>query len=208
MCRLDSYQDAYTLLELALVVVIVMMLVMAGVGAMKGVQSHEHKVTRNQVVEMLDRARVHALVRQVPVCVAIADPKDHRGDQQCRLGLFEVPTWCGDLDELLMASQFEPWLNMAEGLIMGSTHGGGGLNPRDCDQVVLQEPDRHAMHVHAVVFGVHGGVLYPQGNEGIVLEIVNGRYRRDGSSTWQRSQSSSHQISVGRLTGRSHFVRP
>ncbi len=198
----------FSLAELVVVVAILMLLAVAIVAGMRGVRTYERRVGMDQLLGVLERARSHALIHQTSVCVAIADPSDFPGATECRIGSFVLLEPVSDFELPIRVGQTERWLKMPVGMVMMGGGFGEESHPSDADQLSLLLTDETFLDVHAVVFGAHGGLLHPSGEESVVLRFAEGSYHQGSATPIVFKDNAHYQVRIGRVSGRSYSNVP
>ena len=207
-----TFSPAFTLIELLVVMLVMAMLILVGVSAMDGGKAYERRVCTNELLGVLDQARSRALIHGRQVAVAIVDPGDVGGEDRCRVGLFQIENWAGLPTGPVLVEQVSRWHFMHHGVVMCSGDVPGVINPRDAPELHwVHGIEDEGMQVHAIIFGAHGDIVYPEGDELVLLRVAEGHYR-DGRVEKLKGgrfrAGVENQIRIGRRSGRSYSVLP
>ena len=189
---------AFTLVEMAVVIVILVIVMTAGIGWRNAAPAVSRRTAVDLVTTMGDHARTTAIARRTSVVMALAAPADLSAgeDGQCRIGLFQVISEDGTSPTVVRTvSAVGRWRLLDRGYFWKPGKVEGALNPWDAPRLVLRTK-RGTLHLHGILFDARGGVAAPIGSAPVVIQIA------DSSSRAADGAVSDTRLHVGRVTGR------
>jgi hypothetical protein len=194
------------------VVAVLVILLTAGVGLMKGTGTRARLAATDMLAGMIEQARASAITTRSYVILAVAEPGDlPAGDERCRLGLFQVETWPDSPSEAVEAVLMTRWRTMENGIALIGGSIDGIPNPLNGPQLTVSygAPKPLRVNLHVIAFNPRGGLHFPSGSTPVALRIAEGSYR-DGKATPYPSEGGAaiieSRLKIGRVIARPHRI--
>jgi hypothetical protein len=201
-CRWGN--PAFSLVEMAAVIAILLIVMTAGIGLRSGSPAASQRTATDLVAAMADRARTTAIAKRTPVVMALAAPSDLPAgeDGRCRIGLFQVTSENRELPEIVRTvTALGRWKPIERGTSWTAGMIEGAVNPRDSPRLTLHTA-QGSLRVHGIIFNARGGLVSPPGSAPAVICI---------GATGGRAADTivpETRLRVGRVTGRIYHQDP
>jgi prepilin-type N-terminal cleavage/methylation domain-containing protein len=200
----------FTLVEVLVTISIIVILLSTGVALLGGTGSHSRRSGADLLTGMIEQARTVAVTTRSNVVLAIAEPGDMQVvDGRCRIGLFKLSGWPGDLSQPIAASPISRWRILENNVVLIGGEGEEGLvNPLDGEKVTLTSGSK-TVTAHVIVFNSRGGLQFPAGSRPLVMRIAEGAYRNGVAKPNRRAGSGTipeNLIRIGRVTARPYRI--
>lgn len=181
-------------------------LMAAGVGLLGGTGAQSRKAGEDMLAGLIEQARTTAITSRTHMVLAIAEPGDLPGDDECcRLGLFKIEEWPDSLisSPVLTGVLLSRWQTLDKGVVLGSGDVEGVTNPMDGEQVTINYGGARNIttKVHIIAFNCRGGLHYPPGSTPVAIRIAEGGYR-GGKVISNRRPGAENRLKIGRVTAR------
>lgn len=207
-------RPAFSLVELAVVVTILLTLTAAGIHLFKNTATHARKCGTELLTSLIENARSSAITSRRHVIVAIAEPGDLTGsDDRCRIGLFKVESWPGPFDgEINAATQLGRWHPLETGLTAASGSFENLDNPLDQAELTLNYGNAtkpRSAKVHAIVINPRGAIELPTGINPLLIRIAEGVYRNGKAIPRPKADNGAvaeNKIKIGRVIARAYRI--
>jgi hypothetical protein len=208
---------AFSLVEMATVIAVMMILLLAGVGLLGGTGNQARRAGSDQLTGLIEQARTSAITTRSYVILAVAEPGDlPAGDSRCRLGLFKMPGWPDSQTSEISAILMSRWRTLENGVVLigGAVGDGGGAlpNPLDGPELTIRYGAaglERSIKVHAIAFNPRGGLHFPVGSHPVALRIAEGGYRNGVANPNRRGDEqaiSEKRLKIGRVTARPYRI--
>jgi prepilin-type N-terminal cleavage/methylation domain-containing protein len=188
-------EAAFTLVEMAVVIAILLIVMTAGIGLRTRAPAAARRTAVDLVSAMADRARTMAIARRSPVVMALAHPSDLPAgeDGRCRIGLFQVVSKDGSVAKTIHnVTGLGRWMPLDRGIAWKPGKLDGAVNPWDSPRLTLRV-DQEMIHPRGIVFDARGGISSPPGSASAVILI---------GESGGRATDAETQLRIGRVTGR------
>ncbi len=200
----------FTLIEILVTISIIVILMAAGVALLGGTGPQARRSGADLLTGMIEQARTTAITTRTHVVLAIAEPVGiPANDGKCRIGLFKVSGWPGNLSEPVGASPIGRWRILENNVVLIGGEAENGLaNPLDGDKITL-DYGKGQVSAHVVVFNPRGGLAYPAGSGPIAMRVAEGAYRNGVATPNRRAGSGTipeNLIRIGRVTARPYRI--
>lgn len=198
----------FTLIEILVTISIIVILMAAGVALLGGTGPQARRAGADMLTGMIEQARTTAVTTRSHVVLAVAEPGGiPANDGKCRIGLFKVSGWPGDLTMPVGASPIGRWRILENNVVLIDGDAEGGLaNPLDGDKITL-DYGKGKVSAHVVVFTPRGGLAYPTGSGPIAMRVAEGAYRNGVAKPNNRGGTISETlIRIGRVTARPYRI--
>lgn len=198
----------FTLIEILVTISIIVILMAAGVALLGGTGPQARRSAADMLTGMIEQARTTAITTRSHVVLAVVEPGGlSASDGKCRIGLFKVGSWPGDLSEPVGASPVGRWRILENNVVLIDGEAEGGLaNPLDGDKVTLNY-GKGQVSAHVVVFTPRGGLAYPAGSGPIAMRVAEGAYRNGVAKPNSRGGTiPENLIRIGRVTARPYRI--
>lgn len=211
-CQKVSGKPAFSLIEMALVIAVLLVLMVAGIRLLDGHSAQSRRLATDLLEGMIDQARVTAMTSRSCVVLALLEPGDLAGgDERCRLGLFKVDTLPDAATDRVSGVMLSRWRAMESGIALIGGDVDGVENPMDAPPLTISYgfPRPQSVKVHAIAFNVWGGLDYPAGSTPVAMRIAEGACRNGTSYAVSRGKSdrvAESRIKIGRVIARPYRV--
>jgi prepilin-type N-terminal cleavage/methylation domain-containing protein len=204
---------AFSLIELAAVIAVIVVLLVAGVGLLGGTGSQARRAGADLLTGMIEQARTAAITTRSYIVLAVAEPGDlPTGDERCRLGLFKVETWPENSSEPVSGVLMSRWRILENGVALIGGEADGLENPLDGEKLTIAYGTGskiRTVNVHAIAFNSRGGLHHPAGSNPVAMRIAEGGYRGGKATPNRRGDSqaiSENRLKIGRVTARPYRI--
>jgi hypothetical protein len=176
----------------------------AGLRGLGDAAASARRVATDSVISLVEQARATAISSRGIVVLALADPGDLPGGDECgRLGLFKVKDWPAD-PATLEGTLIRQWLVLPRGVLLLPGAVNGVRNPRDEPQSTIRylaasQPVQGRFHILA--FSPRGALLWPAGSDPLALRIGDGGHRHGQPVPNSCGES---WVKIGRVTARAY----
>jgi prepilin-type N-terminal cleavage/methylation domain-containing protein len=208
----DGGKPAFSLIEMAAVLAISVILLVAGASLLTGSGRQSRKAGADLLAGMIEQARTAAITTRSHVVLAVAEPGDLADDDgRCRLGLFRVETWPALPTDPVEAVLMGRWRTLETGVILIGGEVDGVANPLDNDELTISCGTARPLTVraHAIGFNPRGGLHYPPGSGAVTLRLAEGNYREGKATAYQHGGSgviAENHLKIGRVTARPYHI--
>lgn len=210
----QTKHQAFSLVELAVVMAILITLTAAGIHLFKNTATHARKCGTELLTSLVENARSSAMTSRRHVIIAIAEPGDLTScDGRCRIGLFKVDAWPEPFDgEVSDATQLGRWHPLERGLTAASGSLENLDNPLDQSELIINygnTTNPRSAKVHAVVINPHGSIKLPAGSNPLLMRIAEGAYRNGKAIQHQSANNGAtaeNKIKIGRVVARAYRI--
>ncbi len=207
-------RPAFTLIEMVAVIAILVILLTAGVGLLRGTSAQARRTGTDSLAGMIEQARTRAITTRSFVALAIAEPGDlPAGDERCRIGLFRVEEWpAGATADALDAVLMSRWQTLPAGIVLLPGAVDGVANPLDAGEITLRYGGSKnlSVKVHVLGFDSRGGLRYPSGSTPVAMRIAEGGYRNGEAKADVRGRDkkevTENLLKIGRVTARPYRI--
>lgn len=196
----NPVRTGFTLVELIAVIAIVLILMAVGIGLLTTSRGEALRTGTEQFTSLVEQARTSAITRRKPVVLAIAEPgRTDLGDDQCRVGLFELDAWKpGEVNE---GRLIQRWQVLPMGIALFGGEVDSLANVKDEDAISLTwRAGTESAEMPGLVFSPRGGLLAPAGSESVVVTFAAGTYR-DGNAV-ATGKERGKVVRIGRVVAR------
>lgn len=213
-------KNAFTLVEMVVVMVILVILMTAGVSFLNGTGSQSRRAGTDLLSGLIEQARTMAVTSRSTVVLAIAEPGDPPStDERCRIGLFKIAKdWPSpatpplSLDGVLATR----WQTLNTGIVLIGGNVDGVANPLDQAQIEISYTAGGKTvkgQFHVLAFNSRGGLIYPAGSTPVGIRVAEGGYRGTppvATANLRAGQKSptENQLKIGRVIARSYRIDP
>ena len=203
---------AFSLLEMAVVMAVLMILTTVGICFLDGVGGRSRHTAADMLAAMVEQASTAAITSRSYVVLVVAEPVDLRSDEQrCRLGLFKVDSWPDSPATTINCVQLGRWRAMESGiaLIGGQVDGVDNLMDGNKLTIAYGAAMPLIMEVHAIAFNPYGKLHHPAGSAPVALRIAKGSYRGGRAIPDKIGGSgliTENRLLVGRVTSRPYRI--
>ena len=211
-CAVDRNRPAFSLVEMAAAIGIIVILSVAGVSLLNGPGAQSRKAGVDLLSGVIERARAAAITSRSYVVLAVAEPGDLPSvDERCRLGLFKVETWPDSATEVVEGVLMSQWRPMGTGLALIGGEVDGVANPLDAQKLTISHVagGLRKIRCHAIAFNPRGGLHHPPGSAPVVMRVAEGSYREGTATPHRRAESgkiTEHRLKIGRVTARPYTI--
>ncbi len=196
------------------VIAVIVVLLTAGVAVLGGTGAQARRTATDQLMGMIEQARITAITSRSTVILAVAEPGDlPSGDERCRLGLFRVEgEWTPGSSAPVKAVLLSRWRNLETGVVLIGGEVEGADNPLDKSgeiTVSYETSKAYNVTVNALAFNSRGGLIHPAGSSPVVMRVAEGGYRNGKASPNKRGDSGAipeSRLKVGRVTARPYRI--
>lgn len=201
---------AFSLVEMAAVIGLLVMLSVAGFSVLHGTADKSRAAGLNLLAGLVEQARAAAIASRSHVVLAVAAPGDLvSGDERCRLGLFHLDSWPDASSLTVNGVLMSRWHPMDTGVVLLGGQVDGLDNPMDAATLTISDGATvpRQFTVHALVFDPRGGLVYPVGSMPVAMRVAEGGYRGGQPVPCQRNTAgrvSESRLKIGRLTAYSY----
>ncbi|GAA5481043.1 GspH/FimT family pseudopilin [Haloferula sargassicola] len=190
----------FTLIEMIAVVCIMATLVAVGMGLFQRTGSEAVKTGTEKFAAMVEQARTTAITRRKPVALALVSPGEAGlGDEQCRLGLFELEEW--EANQPVTGSQVQRWEALPGGVGFDSGAFESLSNAAESERVSLTwKNGAEKAELPMLVFSSRGALLSPSGSQPVVVILSSGVHQH--GRFIPREGGGRRIVRIGRVVAR------